>query len=50
MIFMNDIYKEVRFDLYYYHLKTHSPIDLGISRALKEKKQFNETKWIQSRK
>lgn len=34
--------------LYYYHLKTRSGIDLAISRALKEKKQFNErkfTKW-----
>ena len=37
-------------DLYYYHLKTRSPIDLGISRALKEKKQFNETKWVNTRK
>lgn len=35
-------------DLYYFHLKTHSGIDLAISRALKEKKKFNErkfTKW-----
>lgn len=35
-------------DLYYYHLKTRSGIDLAISKALKEKKQFNErkfTKW-----
>ena len=35
-------------DLYYYHLKTRSGIDLAISRALKEKKKFNErkfTKW-----
>lgn len=35
-------------DLYYYHLKSRSGIDLAISRALKEKKQFNErkfTKW-----
>lgn len=32
-------------DLYYYHLKTRSGIDLAISRALKEKKQFNETKF-----
>lgn len=35
-------------DLYYYHLKTRSGIDLAISRALKDKKQFNErkfTKW-----
>ena len=35
-------------DLYYYHLKTSSGIDLAISKALREKKQFNErkfTKW-----
>lgn len=35
-------------DLYYYHLKTRSGIDLAISKALREKKQFNErkfTKW-----
>lgn len=29
-------------DLYYYHLKTHSGIDLAISRAIKNKKKFNE--------
>lgn len=29
-------------DLYYYHLKTRSGIDLAISKALKEKKKFNE--------
>ena len=33
-------------DLYYYHLKSRSGIDLAISRALKEKKNFNETKWV----
>lgn len=33
-------------DLYYYHLKTRSPIDIAISRALKEKKKFNETRFI----
>lgn len=33
-------------DLYYYHLKTRSGIDLGISRSLKEKKNFNETKFV----
>lgn len=33
-------------DLYYYHLKTRSGIDLAISRALKDKKQFNETRWV----
>lgn len=35
-------------DLYYYHLKTRSGIDLAISRSLREKKKFNErrfTKW-----
>lgn len=32
-------------DLYYYHLKSKSGIDLAISRALKEKKKFNERKW-----
>ena len=33
-------------DLYYYHLKTRSGIDLAISRALSEKKKFNEAKFI----
>ena len=32
-------------DLYYYHLKSRSGIDLAISRALKEKKRFNERKF-----
>lgn len=35
-------------DLYYYHLKSRSGIDLAISKALREKKNFNEkrfTKW-----
>ena len=32
-------------DLYYYHLKSRSGIDLAISKALSEKKQFNENKW-----
>ena len=31
--------------LYYYHLKSRSGIDLGIARALKDKKKFNEGKW-----
>lgn len=31
--------------LYYYHLKTRSGIDLAISRALSNKKKFNEAKW-----
>lgn len=33
-------------DLYYYHLKTRSGIDLAISKALNEKKQFNESRWV----
>ena len=33
-------------DLYYYHLKSRSGIDLAISKALKDKKKFNETRWI----
>ena len=32
-------------DLYYYHLKTRSGIDLAISKALRDKKQFNEKKF-----
>lgn len=32
-------------DLYYYHLKSRSGIDLAISKALKEKKKFNEVGW-----
>ncbi len=32
-------------NLYYYHLKSRSGIDLAISRALKNKKQFNERKF-----
>ena len=32
-------------DLYYYHLKSHSGIDLAIARALKNKKKFNEGKF-----
>ena len=33
-------------DLYYYHLKTRSGIDLAISKALKEKKNFNESRYV----
>ena len=33
-------------DLYYYHLKSRSGIDLAISKALKEKKNFNEAKFV----
>ena len=35
-------------DLYYYHLKSRSGIDLAISRALREKKKFNEQRWVNS--
>lgn len=35
-------------DLYYYHLKTRSGIDLAISRALHEKRNFNEGKFVKS--
>ena len=34
-------------DLYYYHLKTRSGIDLAISRALRDKKTFNEGRYVQ---
>lgn len=34
-------------DLYYYHLKSRSGIDLAISRALKNKKNFNERDYIE---
>jgi superfamily II DNA or RNA helicase len=30
-------------DLYYYHLKSKSSIDLAIARAIQNKKQFNES-------
>ena len=33
-------------DLYYYHLKSRSGIDLAISKALRDKKKFNETRWV----
>ncbi|HOJ87148.1 MAG TPA: hypothetical protein PLN68_09515 [Elusimicrobiales bacterium] len=33
-------------DLYFYHLKSRSGIDLAISKALKEKKNFNESKFV----
>lgn len=32
-------------DLYYYHLKSRSGIDLAISKALANKKKFNERRW-----
>lgn len=33
-------------DLYYYMLRSCSPIDVAINRCLKKKKSFNETKFI----
>lgn len=33
--------------LYYFHLKSRSGIDLAISRALKEKKTFNEGRYVE---
>ena len=39
---MNTPYK----DLYYYHLQSLSPIDLGIHRALSLKKNFNEKSYL----
>ena len=35
-------------DLYYYHLKTKSSIDIGIGRTLANKKRFNETKFMKT--
>lgn len=34
-------------NLYYYHLKSRSGIDLAISKALKEKRNFNERKYME---
>lgn len=34
-------------DLYYYYLKTRSGIDLAISRALSEKRNFNEGRYVE---
>lgn len=39
---MNSPYK----DLYYYHIRSRSGIDLAITKALKEKKTFNESRWV----
>lgn len=33
-------------NLYYYHLKSRSSIDIAISRALKNKKNFNEMRFV----
>lgn len=35
-------------DLYYYHLKSRSPIDISISKSISEKKKFNESKFVDS--
>lgn len=37
-------------DLYYYHFKSHSSIDIAISKTLKEKKKFNERRFVDGRK
>lgn len=41
---MNTKYK----DLYYYYLKSPAPIDLAISRALAQKKDFNQKSFLKS--
>lgn len=33
-------------NLYYYHLKSYSSIDMAISKALSNKKKFNEGRWM----
>ena len=33
-------------DLYYYHLRSRSGIDLAISKALSAKRKFNESRWV----
>ncbi len=33
-------------DLYYYHIKSHSDIDMAISKALAQKKDFNKRKYF----
>lgn len=33
-------------DLYYYHIKSRSGIDIAIGKALSAKKKFNETRWV----
>ena len=39
---MNTPYK----DLYYYHIKSRSGIDMAITKALNKKKKFNERKFV----
>ena len=41
---MNTPYKE----LYYYHLKSYSPIDIAIAKALNNKKNFNERAFLKA--
>lgn len=36
-------------DLYFYHLKSRSPIDIAIGNALEKKKNFNESAFVNSR-
>lgn len=36
-------------DLYFYHIKSKASIDIGIERALKSKKKFNEGKFVGNR-
>lgn len=36
-------------DLYYYSFRSYAPIDIGISRALKRKQNFNESRFFKSR-
>ena len=33
-------------DLFYYVIKSRSPIDIAVARAIKEKKQFNERRFV----
>ena len=33
-------------DLYYYHFKSRAPIDLAITKALRAKKNFNESGFL----
>ena len=33
-------------DLYYYHLRSRSPIDIGIAKALQKKQKFNESTYF----
>lgn len=36
-------------DLYYYGFRTYAPIDIAIGRALKRKKNFNESRFFRNR-